>query len=599
MSKAMKINYFRTLVTLTAALSLCLLTLVSIQPAEAAFPGKNGKIVFWSDRSAGPGLYTIIPGGTATKIPGTSGGDNAAAWSPDGSQIAFQSTDATSATNKEISVMNADGSGRRQLTATPVAEQEPTWSPDGSRIAFAAGTSGTDATTDLEIWVMNADGSGLMQLTNTADGVRDTQPAWSPLGDQIAFVSEGRTGDTNSNIYVMDTDPATDDAINLTPNDTTINPVYQWNDEDPSWSPDGTQITYSTVQDVWTMNADGTGKTNLTLGNGGGAQPAWSPDGGSIVYQRSDGTDRNIYVMDNNGDNKTPIDTTLRKDEKPDWQQDSIPPQTAITSGPSGATNSTSASFSFVSSETGSTFRCSLDGAAFTACSSPKSYSGLTDGSHTLSVRATDVAGNVDSTPASRAWTVETVAPTGTVKINGGAAYTRSTSVKLSLSATDPSPGSGVSSMRFSNDGSRWSAWQSYATNKSWTLAGGNGIRTVHVQYKDKAGNVSTTARDTIKLDTAKPTISGMSPKHKSVIKDRTPTIKATVRDNMTNLSKGNIRLYVAGKAIPAAKFSYSAATDRLVYNSPKLSKGKKTVKIVATDTAKNVGVRSWFFTIR
>lgn len=305
---------------MATAAALGLLALFAASPAEAAFPGNNGKVVFWSDRSTGPGLYTIIPGGTATKIPGTSGGDNAAVWSPDGSRIALQSMDATNAANKEISVMNADGSGRRQLTATPVAEQEPTWSPDGTRIAFAAGTSGTDATTDLEIWMMNADGSGLTQLTNTVQGVRDTEPAWSPLGNQIAFVSEGRTGDTNSNIYVMDTDPATNDAINLTPNDTTVTPVYQWNDEDPSWSPDGTQITYSTIQDVWKMNANGTGKTNLTIGSGGGAEPAWSPDGGSIVYQRSDGTDRNIYVMDNNGGNKTPVDTTLRKDEKPDWQ---------------------------------------------------------------------------------------------------------------------------------------------------------------------------------------------------------------------------------------------------------------------------------------
>lgn len=311
----------KVLFVLALAVVAAVVMLAGTRPAEAAFPGTNGKIVFWSDRSAGPGLYTKTAGGTATKIPGTSGGDNQAVWSPDGSRIVFQSTGAT--TNKEISVMNADGSGRRQLTNTTFSgeptEQEPTWSPDGTRIAFSADTSDTDATTDLEIWVMNADGSGRRQLTNTAQGVRDTQPAWSPLGNQIAFLSEGRSGDTNSNIYVMDTNPATDDAINLTPNDFTTNPVYQWNDEDPSWSPDGTQITYSTVQDVWKMNANGTGKTNLTLSSGGGAQPAWSPDGSRIVYVRRD-PDFNIYVMDTNGGNKTPVDTTLRKDEKPDWQ---------------------------------------------------------------------------------------------------------------------------------------------------------------------------------------------------------------------------------------------------------------------------------------
>jgi uncharacterized delta-60 repeat protein len=188
--------------------------------------------------------------------------------------------------------------------------------------------------------------------------------------------------------------------------------------------------------------------------------------------------------------------------------------------------------------------------------------------------------------------------PSGSIKINGGAAYTRSASVKLSLPASDPSPGSGVISMRLKNDGGAWTVWQPYTTTKNWTLRNVTGTRTVYVQYRDGVENVST-KQDTIKLDSIKPTVSGMSPRHGSVITDRTPTIKATVRDNMTNLSKGNIRLYVAGKAIPASKFSYSRATDRLVYNSPKLGTGKKEVRIVARDAAGNVGARSWYFRIR
>ena len=79
---------------------------------------------------------------------------------------------------------------------------------------------------------------------------------------------------------------------------------------------------------------------------------------------------------------------------------DTSPPETAIDSGPSGTFTNSSASFTFSSSETGSTFECSLDAGAFGSCTSPKSYSGLSDGSHTFSVRAIDAAGNVDATPA-------------------------------------------------------------------------------------------------------------------------------------------------------------------------------------------------------
>ena len=99
----------------------------------------------------------------------------------------------------------------------------------------------------------------------------------------------------------------------------------------------------------------------------------------------------------------------------------------------------------------------------------------------------------------------DTVAPTGTIKINGGAAYTKSPSVNLSLSATDPSPGSGIALMRLMNDGGSWTAWQPYATSKSWTLRNANGPRTVYVQYKDKVGNVSTATLDRITLDNAAP----------------------------------------------------------------------------------------------
>lgn len=492
-------------------LALSLLALVAAQPAEAAFPGKNGKIAFVSNRDAGAGeIYTMKPDGTGTiRITFPTGGNSDPAFSPNGTKIAFKSP---SRTNYEISVMNADGTGRTQLTSTSVVESEPTWSPDGTKIAFVANSFDVDGQTDREIWVMNADGTGRTQLTNNSSD--DYYPAWSPLGDKIAYVNH-----TDRNIYVMDANG--DNPTNITPDSPTgcSANCYQGNDTDPAWSPDGSKIAYvhgygpptnpfagGGVPNIWTMDPNGANKTNLTnTPDISAVRPAWSPDGARIAYVGAVDTNRDIWVMNSNGTGQMVLQANAGHDISPDWQQDSISPQTTITSGPPALTRSTSASFGFVSSETGSTFQCSLDGAAFSACASPKSYSSLKNGKHTFRVRATDVAGNVDLTPATRIWTVDTI----------------------------------------------------------------------------------------------RPTITGMRPSPGSIISDRTPAIRATVKDNLTNLAKGNIKLYVNGTRISATKYSYSASKDLLVYNSPRLTKGKKTVKIVATDRAGNVGARSWSFTLR
>jgi hypothetical protein len=87
---------------------------------------------------------------------------------------------------------------------------------------------------------------------------------------------------------------------------------------------------------------------------------------------------------------------------------DTTPPQTAITSNPSSSTTDTSANFTFNSTENNSIFQCKLDAAAFSSCDLPQSYSGLSSGSHTFSVEATDPAGNIDATPATYKWTITT-----------------------------------------------------------------------------------------------------------------------------------------------------------------------------------------------
>ncbi len=110
----------------------------------------------------------------------------------------------------------------------------------------------------------------------------------------------------------------------------------------------------------------------------------------------------------------------------------------------------------------------------------------------------------LDGTGTSQTVTYDSTAPTGSITINAGAAYATTTAVTLTLSATDAV--AGLDAMRFSNDGTTWSTWETYATSKAWTLATGDGTKTVRAQFRDLNGNVSTTYSDTIVLDTINPT---------------------------------------------------------------------------------------------
>src|ERR671915_1593878 len=93
---------------------------------------------------------------------------------------------------------------------------------------------------------------------------------------------------------------------------------------------------------------------------------------------------------------------------------DTVPPETVIETAPLSLSQSTSATFTFSATEAGSTFECSIDLKAFTACTSPKSYNGLAGGDHFFYVRARDGSGNGDPSPAVYEWTVEDVTPPDT-----------------------------------------------------------------------------------------------------------------------------------------------------------------------------------------
>jgi hypothetical protein len=159
---------------------------------------------------------------------------------------------------------------------------------------------------------------------------------------------------------------------------------------------------------------------------------------------------------------------------------DTTPPDTTISAGPGGPTNDTTPTFAFTSSEAGSTFACRVDGGAYAACASPWTTAALADGSHTVSVRATDAAGNTDATPATRGFTVDTVAPRTTItSAPSGNADSTDASVTFAVNEAGS-----TSECRL--DGGAWSPCTS-----PYQVSGlAAGSHSVGVRSTDPAGNV-------------------------------------------------------------------------------------------------------------
>ena len=194
--------------------------------------------------------------------------DAYAAWSPDGSRIAFSRYDGYHAA--EVYLINADGTNQVRLSPQGAYDAHPSWSPDGSRIAFE---NRQDSVSNGEIYVMNADGTNRVRLTDNPQP--DASPAWSPDGNRIAYWTYSASG--NADIYVMNADGT--NRVNLT-DDAAF-------DTEPAWSPDGSRIAFSRSvpggTDLSIVNADGTNLVRLTT-LGWVAQPSWSPDGQVIAF---------------------------------------------------------------------------------------------------------------------------------------------------------------------------------------------------------------------------------------------------------------------------------------------------------------------------
>jgi hypothetical protein len=292
----------------TAVVTLALLTLPAV-PA-VAFPGENGKIAF----VAGDDLFTIDPDGTNDRnLTNTTGlGVENISASPDGKRIAFNVRDSV-LDDAGLYVIDVAGVNFRDVLAGHhdefIAVGAPAWSPDGSRIAFEAYEY---ASFSNEMFVVDSDGTGLRRLTD-CNCVATTYPVWSPVGPEIAFVpccSEvvmTINADTLEMTEVFA--PESGDINNLT------------------WSPDGTQLAYDDLFDVYRVTVpNGTPVALTTLGPGYYSNPAWSPDGTRILVESNhtfpQSTDRDVYAIDaveGVTGGVTRITSRLDSEVQPEW----------------------------------------------------------------------------------------------------------------------------------------------------------------------------------------------------------------------------------------------------------------------------------------
>jgi dipeptidyl peptidase IV (DPP IV)-like protein/WD40 repeat protein len=270
--------------------------------AAGTLPGRTGRIALVGADARGDEIFTVNPDGTGLKelTAGESSPTLAPEWSPDGGRIAF-------ARNYDIWVVNANGSGVTNLTKSPgVLDWHPAWSPDGSRIAFASGGA-------AELHLMDPDGANVVNL-----GVTAQDPEWSPGGQTIVFSHAG-------DIFVLDLD--TSNATNLT----NTTDVYE---KDPGWSPDGARIVFaesaagsSGVAGISLMDTDGGNRVHVTPTTNEDFDPSFSPEGDRIAFSSA----YKIFLIDPDGANRTPIVQRLQFPLAPDWQAISVTVTTNVT----------------------------------------------------------------------------------------------------------------------------------------------------------------------------------------------------------------------------------------------------------------------------
>ena len=305
---ARRTSYLAVMIAVAVACSVALSA--GLEKAEAAFPGKDGRIAFQGFRETGTGdsaseIITVSPDGTGQKqLTSASGGSGDPTFSPDGMKIAW-------VRSSDIWVMSRSGNAKtkKALTDNSLSETSPAWSPDGTKIAFKREQSAPAADEwRADVWVMNADGSGQKKLTGDFD--HESSPTWSPDGTEIAFVDSG-------DIWTVKPDGSGRRNLTNTPNE---------GEYDPDFSPDGKKLAFASKgqyqkTDIYTMNLDGSALTNVTDSRYVAEEDCvWSPSGTRIAYSKA--LPENVEIFKKNADGSgrpKNVSNDPKYNESPDW----------------------------------------------------------------------------------------------------------------------------------------------------------------------------------------------------------------------------------------------------------------------------------------
>ncbi len=258
-------------------------------------------------------------------------------------------------------------------------------------------------------------------------------------------------------------------------------------------------------------------------------------------------------------------------------------PDTTVLTKPGDPSNVASPSFTFDSTEPGSTFECRLDGGTWTACTSPSTIGPLADGPHTFDVRATDPAGNTDATEASWTWLVDLTPPNASLSDPG-----RNVRGPVALASTQDDPGANASGLatvtyEYSTDGSSWAS-----TPATWdTALVSDGVYQLHVVVTDNAGNATTSAAVTdVRVDNTPPTTSVDDPG--SNVR-QTVNVTGSANDAGSGVTQVDLQISPAGANAWTTFGSANAAPYAAPLTTTSYADGLYDVRTVATDAAGNV----------